>query len=838
METMMDKKLRKRMTVMEFERNRKLNAHCSVGSFPLSSFVEIKEERDIAANSARICPDYLYEERDDNDDECNISILSDCVSEMRRRRVYEMHHNRPYPIKNNTKKKHIFWEPEKSPGPAVILKQSLPERCNDATITFHHQESREPLTSLSKNFNGNLEQLSKINTPGVLWKIQTTNLRYDFKPVVLKDRRDLAIESCSDNRSTSYHNEDEIMKPMRIHRPIDSKIPEIDFDAEEIIDEDSIDNVLSTDNLTNSLPASVMTPTDRDNQAAVSEIQTATQALAAFITSAAYVMNEARDPSEMDGIDPWIDKTNCFTLTSKSKDVENSSEINAEDEKRVSFTPIFEGIKFKYSTEACQETTPIKMVNHTANLNTIYTEQNMVTSTPTNKPTVTTPKTADTSMDEADMMICSPSVSFNVVDENVLAVTTLESDVLWPSLFGDSFEGVDSNIKAMLEALVQGGALQRDSSENNTLKLFVDMYHKSTFEKIVQCMKCLKGLHALVICRGLDQNRPTYRSVEEIKTLLDALHSTEVLESLMLLNFTSGSLGNFPSMLSHQSSICRLQIQLVDGTLNGETLGVIATAPRLTHVMLELKTSCPLGMLMNSKTIQSVRVNSKDLVLKDSHVRTLVYSLQSSFTLTSFDLAAEISVDQFRALCTTLKKNYRLETIRVNLVLRTESESTIASLELADLFRENHTLINVWNYSHQSCFVSDTSRREVISGLRNNKSMINFKFFSEDINDWKYTVEENQELISNLNMMSTTSSRNNDGVDYIKMKDDGSLVSCVTGTKSVGTKELALIDFVDDFSPFSTCDCATIRNMGNNFHNWAFATRKNKNKIKINRMEV
>jgi len=265
----------------------------------------------------------------------------------------------------------------------------------------------------------------------------------------------------------------------------------------------------------------------------------------------------------------------------------------------------------------------------------------------------------------------------------------------------------------------------------------VDMYHKHTFEQIVQSIKFLKGLQSLVICRGLDQTRPTYRSVQEIKSLLDAIGSIEQLDSLMLLNFTSNSLTDLAMVIHQQPSIYRLQIQLVEGTLNGEILGVMATAPRLTFVMLELKESCSLGVLMNSKSIQSLRVNSMNLVLKNNHVRTLVYSLQSNFTLTSLDLAQSISIENFRSLCTTLKQNYRLESLRVNLDLKTEDESGIAALELANLFRENNMLINVWNYSYQMCPVSDTSKRVVISALRNNKSMVNFKFFSEDIDDWK-----------------------------------------------------------------------------------------------------
>ena len=226
-------------------------------------------------------------------------------------------------------------------------------------------------------------------------------------------------------------------------------------------------------------------------------------------------------------------------------------------------------------------------------------------------------------------------------------------------------------------------------------------------------------------------------------SLFDATREIHQLDSLTLLNFDSDSLTNLPMMIQEQPLLYRIQIQLIEGTLNGELLGVMATAPRLTHVSFDLKESCSLGTLMNSKTLESVCLNSRDLEMKKSHLRTLIYSLQTNFTLTTLDLGAVISIEQFQSLCVALRQNFRLESLRVNLELNTEEESSIVARELANLFRENTYLLNVWNYSHQSCDISAESMRDILEALRGNRSMQEFRFFSEDIGDWKDIPDKN-----------------------------------------------------------------------------------------------
>jgi hypothetical protein len=271
--------------------------------------------------------------------------------------------------------------------------------------------------------------------------------------------------------------------------------------------------------------------------------------------------------------------------------------------------------------------------------------------------------------------------------------------------------------------------------KSTTLKLFVDTYQQSTFNQIVERITQLKGLRTLVVCRGLNFSESTYRTNSEMRSLLDAVRPVRGLDSLMLLNFRPHTLVDLAKTLNQHPTMYRLQIHLAEGTLNGELLGVIATAPKLTHVQLEMKDSCAIGTLINSKSIQTLRVASQDIALEKSHVRTLIYGLQSNITMTTLDLAPTMSVEHFRSLCSALKKNDRLESLRVNLKLFSEEDSQIAAVELANLISINRTLVSIWNFSYELARTpNSTGKRILYRSLRRKSSLEDFKFFSEDPN--------------------------------------------------------------------------------------------------------
>lgn len=398
------------------------------------------------------------------------------------------------------------------------------------------------------------------------------------------------------------------------------------------------------------------------------------------------------------------------------------------------------------------------------------------------------------------------SGSLDEIDDDTIGDNVSSAgSILWQSLFQDE-KGYFCTMKACeaeraassrevmttLEALIEGGALKEEGGKN-ILKLFIDMYQRTTFDRIVQSLHELKGLKTLVVCRGLDATRPTHRVAADITLLLEAVRTIDKLETLMLLNFNSDSLDDLAFSLKRHPSIYRLHIHLAEGTLTGEILGVMATAPRLTHVQLEVRESCAIGTLLDSNSIQSLRLTSANIVLKENHFRSLVYGLQSNYALTSLDLAPTISVNQFRSLCYALRENYRLESLRVSLKLSYEEDTEIVANALANLLKVNNTLINVWNYSYEDCPLSDESKSIVLHSLSKNRSLCQFKFFSEDPDSWVTTEA------------------------HVKRKVDKDKDDIMTDASEEGW---GLIDDDDCFFEIETCsDC--IAEIGEVFKEWA-----------------
>eukprot|EP00529_Nitzschia_sp_RCC80_P004070 CAMPEP_0113451824 /NCGR_PEP_ID=MMETSP0014_2-20120614/6534_1 /TAXON_ID=2857 /ORGANISM="Nitzschia sp." /LENGTH=948 /DNA_ID=CAMNT_0000343185 /DNA_START=93 /DNA_END=2939 /DNA_ORIENTATION=+ /assembly_acc=CAM_ASM_000159 len=323
--------------------------------------------------------------------------------------------------------------------------------------------------------------------------------------------------------------------------------------------------------------------------------------------------------------------------------------------------------------------------------------------------------------------------------------------ILWQSLFQDdkgrycameevcdgeellkSSSNNNDNVHTTLEALADGGALQKQDDAKNTVKLFVDKYHKTTFDSIVDNLKGLTSVTTLIVCRGLDQSSSTYRSPSQMKELLSTIRCIENLESLMLLNFGPDSLMDLAMALNHHPSVYRLQIHMAEGTLNGELLGVLATSPKLTHVQVEVKEPCAIGTLMNSHSLQTLQLTSDAIELEKSHVRMLVHGLQINNILTSLDLAPTISVEHFQSLCHALKDNDSLECLRVSLKVYSEEDSSVVATALRDLFKVNTSLTTVWNFTHEFCLMDEHSKQIVLSSLKENTTVRHFKFFKEE----------------------------------------------------------------------------------------------------------
>ena len=779
METTMDKRMRKRMAMIKNEQDRAFNAQYAMIS-SAKSFDEIKDEREAVL-------DHDYDSSDGERDNVSESTrTTDSITEMRRRRIYETTYGRRYPAKS-MKKKPTFWKLEEElPRPAVVLSPSF------STVDKHVSVPESPSHSSNKLYQEEISSSTEKAKGRILWKVETNNLSHDFEALIVDDsdeRQKMKDSFINGEIIDGFRFEDdEIMTPVRMKKVID-------------LYDDMKNDSLERENF--GIEGSAV------NEVTVAEISTATQALAAFVTSAVDVMKEAKTPEKKDIGENWAQHfQTVLSKTSTDKDESKRQEICEQ-----TATP-FTALKlFKDKAIAIASTPANKLI--------------------TKVPTPLTTDSIESVMEETEVMV--KKLGPDDIENTDSDAGKLDRGVLWSSLFNCPEAGfIDLEQKAMLEALVEGGALHQQIDGKNVLKLFVDMYSTDTFERIVCAIRELKGLQGLVVCRAIDKERSTYRTNEEIASLFHATEEVVQLESLTLLNFDSSSMMSLVMMIHEHSSLYRLQIQLLDGTLDGEILGALATAPKLTHVSLDLKESCSLGTLLNSTSLESLCINSRLLELNKNHMRTLVYNLQSNTTLTTLDLGPAISLQQFQYLCITLQQNYRLESLRVNLDLKTEEESKAAAVELVNLFRSNNCLLNVWNYSYRSYGISATSKCDILEALRGNRSMQEFKFFAEDIGDWKVSRDRNPSWMKrNLSTPATETSTVYEGSK--KYDDNSSTYSSMPSTAM--TESYREDDCMPvcglDCSTFSPpFDCTSVKQMSANFQKWA-----NKNTRVGRRME-
>ncbi|KAL3916375.1 MAG: hypothetical protein SGARI_007970, partial [Bacillariaceae sp.] len=147
------KRLRKRMALMEMERNRNLNPTTTSG---LRSFDQVHQDKTSAlvetklpvassafsstttnGNAVASFSSHTSSHFESEDAQSSTTPGVTCsntnanatngVSELRRRRLYEMHQNRPY-SQSKPKKKFKFWQQEPQPQQTNLLKQQQPHQ--------------------------------------------------------------------------------------------------------------------------------------------------------------------------------------------------------------------------------------------------------------------------------------------------------------------------------------------------------------------------------------------------------------------------------------------------------------------------------------------------------------------------------------------------------------------------------------------------------------------------------------------------------------------------------------------------------------------------------------
>jgi hypothetical protein len=286
--------------------------------------------------------------------------------------------------------------------------------------------------------------------------------------------------------------------------------------------------------------------------------------------------------------------------------------------------------------------------------------------------------------------------------------------------------------------------LQTPKAAGETLKLYIDEYQVSTFDRIVESFFGNTSLKSLVISRSkegtsIGSTPKMARTIAEMTCLFEAIRCLPYLETLVVWNAHAEIL---PALVENlPTSLTKLCLQVVDNgsAISNNILDAIAQKPNLQHVQLETRESMELGRLVNSSSIKSLRICGLWYDMDLHHMQRFADSLYSNLDspLTELDIQPTLDLSSWKSLATALRFNTRVRTLKLSFMGESMAERDAAAAELAELLHSNTTLRTISNYTHDAVTISsDLGNGMVLEALQANTQLHKFLFFHEESVFW------------------------------------------------------------------------------------------------------
>ncbi len=274
------------------------------------------------------------------------------------------------------------------------------------------------------------------------------------------------------------------------------------------------------------------------------------------------------------------------------------------------------------------------------------------------------------------------------------------------------------------------------SGNESQLKLFIDDYQVSIFDRIVESFYGNTKLKTLIIHRNMEGNPGTIRTTSEMFCLFEAIRCMPYLKVLVVSNVRKEVL---PALLDNlPSSLRKFNLQVIDGGIPNDFLDALARM-HLKHVQLEAEESVEIGRLVHSSSIQSIKLCGVRIPMDPNHLQNFADALSCNLEspLKSLDLQPWIDFSSWKYLAEALRFNTSIQFIRVSFLGETCDEANAAAMVLAELLLANTTLTHIGNYTHDAVIVSeDTATGPVLDALKANTKLRKFRFFEEDTLFW------------------------------------------------------------------------------------------------------
>jgi len=177
----------------------------------------------------------------------------------------------------------------------------------------------------------------------------------------------------------------------------------------------------------------------------------------------------------------------------------------------------------------------------------------------------------------------------------------------------------------------------------------------------------------------------------------------------------------------------------MEGDIPSVCLDELASHSHLRRIDLESEESIDIGRLINSASLQSIRVRGTNSTVDATHMQGLADALSCNIDspLKVLDIQPWMDFSSWKHLADALRFNNSLESVEVSVVADTCDEADATAMVLAELLQSNSTLTHIVNKIHETLMVTeDTVNGPVLDALLANKTLKKLRFFDEDPLFW------------------------------------------------------------------------------------------------------
>ena len=276
-------------------------------------------------------------------------------------------------------------------------------------------------------------------------------------------------------------------------------------------------------------------------------------------------------------------------------------------------------------------------------------------------------------------------------------------------------------------------------------KIYLDNCEPSVFRSLASNLSENSRLTDLEVVRSEGQVE-TKRSPEELIWFFDVIQSRPKLRKVSLRNFTGDDMAIVSEFLYYHPTLLSISIHLLVGAVDQSTTEAIASIENLLEVELEMQESFSLTPLLESKTLQVLRVISQEFKFKNHHILSMASMLQFNTSLTTLDIEPRMSTLALKTLMISLQLNRTIEKVHFSYRTKDVQDGDESLLEIIHALQANSTLRVIWNYNYENVEVSYKYLDRLLTTLERNKNMEQFRFFDEDpefYKDLAVVLEEN-----------------------------------------------------------------------------------------------